>query len=273
MYKNVTLIDHECALADTMERLTLSDDLEQVPIKEYTEIAGIFEAKGFKVKQSSETQLLFISHDELSVNSMYPAREIAIDKYHGKVKFTYRGQDVTLPHHLKQIHTKAKADELVQFAATMTKCQGIDYHPESLPADILIEKDNQNKTTYRSKNCTVFLKNQTDIRCTECTRKYNLLRKQLERKRKTPTLANPHEDLKKKLKNATAQAVYHRKQHHKYKEEAIRLRDADHKDVTTMFEAIDKDEELMNELDERRKKLWEAQRTCNKGKQNKWDPE
>ena len=46
------------------------------------------------------------------------------------------------------------------------------------------------------------------------------------------------------MKNVTAQAVYHRKQHHKYKQEAIMLKEEDLKDMTTMFESLVKDKDF-----------------------------
>ena len=61
------------------------------------------------------------------------ARVISIDKYEDTDQFKYRGKVVPIPEPLKQVCTEAKASDPIQFAATLTRCSGIDYPVECFP--------------------------------------------------------------------------------------------------------------------------------------------
>ena len=72
------------------------------------------------------------------------------------------------------------------------------------------------------------------------------------------------EALKKKLKNMTAKAEYH-------KQRGIALSEKETEHMTNIFNKLDESKDL--HLTDVQKTLWESQRSNNKGRQNRWDPE
>lgn len=247
-----------------MGKLTLHEEMLTL-----NSIIESFEDTDTEWQKQVETENIKLMHvEQQEVNGMIPAKIIVIDK-DCKATLQYKGKTIKSfqVSHADDVHRIMKESDC------MVQCSGVVgevyfKHAKGIhdSTKFITETVGSGFVT-RSINCHQLI--EASGRCGECSRAFIQLRKAISRNRHQQTTC--HQSPKTKVKKLREQARYYKTQAKSQKEKLILIKQ-DAKDMEIMFNKLDESNSTSH-LSERGRMLWDAQRECVKGKQNRWDPE
>ena len=253
-------------LTTMLQDMTIKDTSVFTNLQSLQQALDTTQLKRWEVK-SDESQITLNKYDNTAISGMYPARQLQI-KHTMMPYASYRAATVPLPAQLMQkISHVQQILAILNYLEKLTPCQGLiakQFQSEEVTDDYCEKETVEGCTIYRAQSCVKILK--SGIRCEDCERLYTRLRVALSRKRKGGSKQPTNEELKVKIRRLRANLKYYKEK------DKIKLTENDDKDMRKIFTEMDKQEEELN-MDSKMKKLWEAQRLCVRGKQNRWDPE
>ena len=251
-------------LTTMLQDMTLQDKSIFNDLHTLQQVLQTTHLKSGWVFNCNESNITLTNYDNTLRNGMHPAKQLRINS-DLIPNASYRNTNIPLPHvnNITGIH---QILELLNYLEKLKPCQGVignQFEMEEVNNEYCEKESVEGSTIYRAKCCVQILK--FGIRCENCERLYTRLRVSLSRKRKGGPKKPTNEELKVKIRKLQANLKYYKEK------DKIKLIENDDKDMSNIFKEIDKEEEL--NLDNKMKKLWEAQRVCVRGKQNRWDPE